>query len=309
MRCLITGGTGSIGSEIARQLHDKGHTVVIYSRQEFGQYELEKTLNGDRVRYFIGDVRDKDRLIKAMRGCDEVYHAAGMKHVASCENNPFEAVQTNVIGSQNIIDAAIDCQVSRCVGISTDKAANPTNVMGTTKKLMERLFSASQFHKGSSGPSFACVRFGNVLGSRGSVVPHWIEQIRRGRAIEVRDPEMTRYMMTIPDAVELVIEAPHTDGTVTVLDMSAARVGDLADAVNHVCGGMLGTIITEPMLGEKQHESLITDAEFCSWSFRVAQRPGYTRAPSGPMESNNARRFSMDELHKMIEGLLDDNLS
>jgi len=181
-RILVTGGTGSIGSMIVKKLLEYNPKQVrVFSRDETKQFELAQTLNaGIKVNFLIGDVRDKERLNMAMENIDIVFHAAALKHVDSCERNPFEAVKTNVQGTQNIIDCAFENKVDKVIGISTDKATDPANVMGCTKLLAEKIMLATYFYKGNRKTKFCFVRFGNVLGSRGSVVPLFIRQAREG---------------------------------------------------------------------------------------------------------------------------------
>lgn len=228
---LVTGGTGSIGSEIVRRvLKYEPKVVRILSRDETKQYELEKELgNREKVRFLIGDVRDKDRLNRAFEGIDIIFHAAAMKHVPACEYNPFEAVKTNVIGTQNVIDSALDNEVEKVISISTDKAASPANTMGATKLLAEKLIIDANFYKGPRKTVFSCVRFGNVMGSRGSVIPLFRKQIQNGGPVTVTDPEMTRFMMSIPQAVDLVFKATKMaqGGEIFIFKMPVVKLGDM----------------------------------------------------------------------------------
>lgn len=211
---LITGGTGSIGSEIVRQLikNFKPKQVRIYSRDESKHYFLQKEIeelnkkNID-IKFLIGDVRDKERLDKAFRNINIVFHVAALKHVPFCEYNPFETVKTNINGTQNVIDLSITHNVEKVIGISTDKAVNPNTIMGISKLMMERMIVSSSSYIGPSKTKFCVVRFGNVLNSRGSVVPLWIEQIKNGKDVTVTDKNMKRFFMTIPEAVSLIFLA------------------------------------------------------------------------------------------------------
>ncbi len=232
-RILVTGGSGSIGSEIVRQLlADRPEVVRVFGQDETQLYWLSESLSGaGPVRFLVGDVRDRSRLARAMKGIDTVFHAAALKHVPLCEYNPFEAVQTNVIGTQNVLDAALDAGVRKLVMISTDKAADPRHVMAATKLLAEKLVAAAS--SWLTGLSAACVRFGNVLGSRGSVVPTVMRQVERGGPVTLTDPRMTRFTMTVQEAVHLVLEAasrPFSGGEVFILKMPALRVADLVRA-------------------------------------------------------------------------------
>ncbi|MDW7776907.1 MAG: UDP-N-acetylglucosamine 4,6-dehydratase family protein [Methanosarcinales archaeon] len=232
---LVTGGTGSIGSEIVRRVlqHDP-NVVRILSRDETKQFELGQELGIlETVRFLIGDVREKDRLTRAFEDIDIVFHVAAMKHVPACEYNPFEAVKTNVLGTQNVIDAALDNEVEKVIAISTDKAASPINTMGATKLLAEKLMIDANLYKGDRKTVFSCVRFGNVIRSRGSVIPLFEKQIQNGGPITVTDPEMTRFMMTIPKAVDLVFKATKMAqaGEIFIFKMPVVRLGDLANVM------------------------------------------------------------------------------
>lgn len=270
-RILVTGGTGSIGSAIVKLLlPHKPKAVRVYSRDESKQFELEQELGtGSRVRFLVGDIRDKERLNMAMEDVNTVFHAAALKHVSSCENNPFEAVKTNVQGTQNVIDCALANDVDKVIGISTDKATDPTNVMGCTKLLAEKIMLASYFYKGMHKTKFCFVRFGNVLGSRGSVVPLFLKQIREGGPMTVTDPNMTRFFMTIHDAVNLVFKAASLmrDREIFILKMPAVKVRDLAKAVlesEKERGGNASGVdikIIGKKNGERMHEKLLTMEE------------------------------------------------
>jgi UDP-N-acetylglucosamine 4,6-dehydratase/5-epimerase len=229
-RILVTGGTGSIGSHIVRQLiAQEPRALRILSRDETKQLYLQEELarSGDlaSVRFLIGDVRDPIRLRRAMEGIDVVFHAAAMKHVPACEYNPFEAVQTNVLGTQNVITAAREASVGRVVAVSTDKACSPENTMGATKLLAERLIAAA--HGFSAGQVLCGVRFGNVIGSRGSLVPIVRQQLREGRPVTLTDSRMTRFMMTMEDAARLVLTAGARahGGEIFILKMPRCACG------------------------------------------------------------------------------------
>ena len=270
-RILVTGGTGSIGSEIVRQLLACEPAVVrVLSRDDTKQAALEESLGrNDRLRYLIGDVRDLYRMRRAMEGVDTVFHAAALKHVPTCEYNPFEAVQTNVLGTQNVVQAALDAKVGRVLVISTDKAVNPVNTMGAAKLLAERIAVAADAWA-RPATRLCAVRFGNVVGSRGSLVPVIAAQVEKGGPVTVTDPRMTRFLMTIADAVGLVLEAGAVaeGGEVFILKMPAVRVGDLIQAIVDVaaprCGKDPASIRTSPIgirAGEKMDEELLTSEE------------------------------------------------
>lgn len=267
---LVTGGTGSIGSEIVRQLLDLGAVVVrIFSRDETKQYHLQEELGSrSNLRYLIGDVRDGSRLRRAMQGIDYVFHAAALKHVPSCEYNPFEAVQTNVYGTQQVLQAALEAGVKRVVTISTDKAVSPVSTMGATKLLAEKIVSSSQ--SWTKGHVLCSVRFGNVLGSRGSITQLVRKQVQRGGPVTLTDPAMTRFMMPIPKAVGLVLEAlcQSRGGEMFILRMPALKVCDLLQVLVEEWSSVLNldpsgveikTIGKRP--GEKLHEALMTAEE------------------------------------------------
>lgn len=231
---LITGGCGSIGSKLVEQVLARNAGVVrVFDNNERALFELESRLEDERLRLLLGDIRDRERLAMAMEGVDVVFHSAALKHVELTEYNPFEAVQTNVQGTQNLIRMALEEEVESFVTVSTDKASNPVSVMGATKLLSERLAISANSYKGSRDTRFGAVRFGNVLGSSGSVVPIFLDQIRSGGPVTVTDPEMTRFIMPISEAAELVLEAHErmTSGEVFVLKMPALRVGTLAEAM------------------------------------------------------------------------------
>lgn len=271
-KILITGGTGTIGQNLTRRLlQEEPEVIRIFSRDEYKQFEMAQDLSGysSKLRFLIGDVRDQQRLIRAMEGIDYVFHCAAMKHVPACEYNPFEAVQTNVMGTQHVIQAALENKVTKVLFTSTDKAISPTNTYGATKLTAERLISAAEFHKGSKSTIFSSVRFGNVMGSRGSVIPLFKKQILEQRKITLTDPNMLRYMMTPSQAIELILKANKlaAGGEVFVLKMPLVRMGDLAEVVIEEITSTYD--ITEYISieeiglrpGEKRFEELLTDDE------------------------------------------------
>lgn len=273
-RVLVTGATGSIGSEVVRQLLvQKPATVRLFSRDEHKQYLLQQELGArgdDDVRYFLGDVRDQSRLVRALEGVDYVFHCAAYKHVPFCEYNSFEAVKTNVIGTQNVIDASIAQGVSRVLLVSTDKAASPSSVMGATKLLAEKMMTSATHLAGARDIRFASVRFGNVLASRGSVLPLFCRQIRQGGPVTITHPDMARFFMSIPQATELTFRAMERmeGGELFILKMPVVRLGDLIAVLIEELAPRLGkkasdietkVIGTRP--GEKLHELLMTNEE------------------------------------------------
>ena len=269
---LITGGTGSIGSELCRELIKfEPKQIRIYSRDDTKQFQLEQELREyTNLRYLIGDVRDRVRLFRATEGIDLIFHVAALKHVGSCEYNPFEAIKTNVIGTENIIDAAIENKVQYFLLVSTDKATNPTNTMGVTKLLAERLTVAANLHKGYAKTLFSAVRFGNVFGSRGSVVQLFIRQILEDKKITITDPEMTRYFMTIKEATQFVLSSMMMSigGEIFIKKMSAVKTGELAKGIIKAVSeeynlnkDELKTEIIGTKPGERTHELLLTSEE------------------------------------------------
>jgi len=271
-KIMVTGGTGSIGSEIVRRvLQYEPKVVRILSRDESKQFELEQEIGHlENVRFLIGDVRDKDRLNRAFEDIDIVFHAAAMKHVPACEYNPFEAVKTNVVGTQNVIDAAFDNDVGKVIAISTDKAASPINTMGATKLLAEKLIIDANFYKGHRKTVFSCVRFGNVMGSRGSVIPLFEKQIKNGGPVTVTYPEMTRFMMTIPQAVDLVFKATKMTrgGEIFIFKMPVVKLGDMANVMIKNLAPRYGYKPKDIQIdiigirnGEKMYEHLMNEEE------------------------------------------------
>ncbi len=260
---LITGGTGSFGKKFIETVlnnYPEVERVVVFSRDEFKQFEmsnLSQFQGSKKLRYFIGDVRDKDRLIRAFDGIDIVIHAAALKQVPACEYNPFEAVKTNVIGAQNIIDSAIDRGVKKVVALSTDKACSPVNLYGATKLCSDKLFIAGNVYAGSKNTRFSVVRYGNVAGSRGSVIPFFQKLIKSGATeLPITDDRMTRFWLKLEQAVEMVIEGLETmsGGELYVKKIPSIKVTDLAKAM----APNLPTKIIGIRPGEKIHEMMIS---------------------------------------------------
>ena len=260
---LVTGGTGSFGKKFTEiMLRDfQPKKLIIFSRDELKQHEMRQVYpdtDDSPMRYFIGDVRDQERLYRAFSGVDIVVHAAALKQVPACEYNPFEAVQTNIIGAKNVIDAAIDCGVKKVMAISTDKAVNPINLYGATKLCAEKLFVQSNSYSGKGGARFSCTRYGNVVGSRGSVVPLFKKQRASGR-VTITDERMTRFWITLEQGVRFVIRCVEQmqGGEVFVPKIPSMRIVDLAEAMAPGCG--VDSIGIRP--GEKLHEVLVARDE------------------------------------------------
>jgi UDP-N-acetylglucosamine 4,6-dehydratase len=270
---LVTGGTGSIGSELVRRVLKFEPSVVrVFSNDENAQFEMEQELKdyGSCLRFLVGDVRDKERLERAIKNIDIVFHAAALKHVPLCEYNPFEAIKTNVLGTQNLLEVAIDENVEKVVTISTDKAVNPVNVMGATKLLAERLTIAANYYRGLKKTVFSCVRFGNVLASRGSVVQTFEKQIRKCGPLTLTDPEMVRFVMSMDRAVDLVLKAAQiAKGEETfIFKMPALRITELAEVMIEKIAPTCGFKPEEVEIrligkrkGEKLYEELMTEEE------------------------------------------------
>jgi UDP-N-acetylglucosamine 4,6-dehydratase len=301
---LVTGGTGSFGSTMVRKLLDTDvREVRVLSRDELKQHELRQALDDSRVRFYLGDVRDEDSVRRATRGVDFVFHAAALKQVPSCEFFPLEAVRTNILGSANVIEAADANGVQSVVCLGTDKAAYPVNAMGMSKALMEKVAQAFARNNPTARTTVSTVRYGNVMMSRGSVIPLFIEQLRRGQPMTVTDPLMTRFLMSLDDAVLLVEHAfEHArPGDLFIRKAPASTVGDLAAAVAQLLG-------TEPSLqvigtrhGEKLYETLATREELS----RADDQGEYLRVDvdardlnySEYFEEGDVRESQMDDYH------------
>lgn len=268
---LVTGGMGSIGKEIVKSLLKFNPKAVrVLDINETALFDLEQELNTSKIRAFLGDIRDKSRLKRAIEGVDIVFHAAALKHVPLCEYNPFEAVKTNVVGTQNLIDVALDEGIEKFITVSTDKAVNPVNVMGATKLLAERLTISANLYKGDRKTAFSVVRFGNVLNSRGSILPLLKEQLKNGKNITLTHPEMTRFIMSISDAVNLVLKSCTLakGGEIFILKMPSVRIKDLIEVVIEELALKYGynpknikIEIIGKRPGEKLYEELIVEEE------------------------------------------------
>ena len=268
-KILVTGGVGSIGSQLVKRLLNLNPAIVrILDNNETGLFDIEQELHSNKIRTLVGDIRDRDRLNVAMDGIDYVFHASALKHVPLCEYNPFDAVKTNVLGTQNVLEAALTQEVEKVINISTDKAVNPTNVMGATKLLAERLTISANYYRGDKRTVFSSVRFGNVLNSRGSVIPLFLKQIKEGGPVTITDKRMTRFFMDIPTAVDLIITANIFAGgkEIIILKMPAINIFDLANVMIEQYAPKFGrapediTInIVGKRNGEKLFEELVTE--------------------------------------------------
>lgn len=264
---LVTGGTGSIGSEIVRQLLTRNPKQIrVYARDEFKHFLLQQELSNEKkIEYIIGDIRDPSRVQQVVNGCDFIFHTAAMKHISFCENNPTEAIKTNIIGSQNILESAIKSKVSNVIAISTDKAANPTTFMGKTKQIVEGLFTSQHPDWENNKTIFSVVRLGNIMNSKGSVVPLWIDQIRKGLDITLTDKRMTRYLMEVDEAAKLIIEAglAHKGREIFVIKMKDKNIYNLANEIidKYGNGKKIDIKIIGRRYGEKLKEELLTKEE------------------------------------------------
>ena len=264
-KILITGGTGSLGHALTKRLLNTDATTIRFRRRnENNQLNLEANVKEDRLRFLLGDVRDSDRLSRAMEAVDIVFHTAALKHVPKIEYNPFEGIKTNVIGSQNVIDACVQQNVEKVVAISTDKATSPLNVYGATKTLMEKLFVAANTFSTPEKhrTKFITVRYGNVLGSSGSVVPIFIDQIKNKKKVTITDPQMTRFSITMDEALEFILKATEIGkgSEIFIPKMKAYSIMDIKNVLVELLGDT-GSETIGVRVGEKMHEILINRDE------------------------------------------------
>jgi len=291
---LITGGTGSFGNAILRRFIDSDlHEIRIFSRDEKKQDDMRKKYNDSKLKFYVGDVRDYQSVLSAVRGVDFIYHAAALKQVPSCEFHPLEAVKTNVLGTENVLEAAINCGVKRVVCLSTDKAVYPINAMGISKAMMEKVTVAKS--RSSNSTVINVTRYGNVMASRGSVIPLFAQQIRAGQPITITDPNMTRFMMTLDDAVDLVLYAFQNGqpGEIFVQKAPSATVEVLVKALTELLGvpehpiNIIGT-----RHGEKLFEALLSREEMVS----AQDLDGYYRVPPDLRDLNYGKFVDQGEV-------------
>jgi|SaaInlStandDraft_2_1057019.scaffolds.fasta_scaffold84639_2 FlaA1/EpsC-like NDP-sugar epimerase len=314
---LITGGSGSIGSYLTESLLETNcKSIRILSNNEYELYNLEKKFSySKKLRLFLGDIRDKNRLRVATEGVDIVFHAAALKHVPICEFNPFDAVQTNVIGTQNIIESSIQSNVEKFVFISTDKAASPLSTLGATKLLAERLtISAMAYRKSLTKPIMYCIRFGNVIGTKGSVLELFLDQVKRGDPLTITNNEMTRFTMTKKDAINLILSTVEIakGGEIFVLKMKALKILDLAKSIISLYSKIPKThqiIETKIREGEKLHESLIANDEISRFkdfgNMYVIPPPNsneydHLETLQNSYSSNDNNMMTIEEIQKML---------
>jgi UDP-N-acetylglucosamine 4,6-dehydratase/5-epimerase len=290
---LITGGTGSFGNAVLRRFLDSDlREIRIFSRDEKKQDDMRKRYNSPKLKFYIGDVRDPQSVMNAVRGVDHIYHAAALKQVPSCEFHPLEAVKTNVLGTENVLEAAIQCGVKRAVVLSTDKAVYPINAMGISKAMMEKVAVAKS--RSSSQTVINVTRYGNVMASRGSVIPLFIEQIRAGKPITITDPSMTRFMMTLDDAVDLVLYAfEHGQpGEIFVQKAPAATIEVLAKALTALVGKPEHEVrVIGTRHGEKLYEALLSREEMVA----AEDLGGYYRVPPDLRDLNYVKFVEQGE--------------
>lgn len=287
---MITGGTGSFGHTVLKRfLNTAVREIRIFSRDEKKQEDMRIALANDKVKFYIGDVRDYDSLRQAMVGVDYIFHAAALKQVPSCEFYPMEAVRTNVLGTENVLNAAIASGVQRVVVLSTDKAVYPINAMGISKAMSEKLMVAKSRMIPANGPVICATRYGNVMASRGSVIPLFVDQLRTGGALTVTDPEMTRFLMSLEDSVDLVLHAfEHgQQGDLFVQKAPASTVGDLAEALKQLFGKKNDVKVIGTRHGEKLYESLVSREEMA----KAEDMGRYYRIPADNRDLNYNKYF------------------
>jgi UDP-N-acetylglucosamine 4,6-dehydratase len=287
---MITGGTGSFGNAVLTRFLDTAvREIRIFSRDEKKQEDMRIALNNPKLKFYIGDVREYSSVVDAMKGVDYVFHAAALKQVPSCEFYPMEAVRTNVLGAENVMNAAIASGVRRVVVLSTDKAVYPVNAMGISKAMMEKLMVAKSRMRGDDETVLCATRYGNVMASRGSVIPLFIEQIKTGKPMTVTDPSMTRFLMSLDDSVDLVLHAfEHgRQGDIFVQKAPASTVGDLAVALRELFGSSTELRVIGTRHGEKLYESLLSREEMA----HADDMGRYYRVPADDRDLNYNKYF------------------
>lgn len=293
---LITGGTGSFGNAVLnRFLHSDFAEIRIFSRDEKKQEDMRIALNNDKVKFYIGDVRNYDSVHDALRGVDYVFHAAALKQVPSCEFYPMEALRTNVLGAENVMRAAISNEVKRCVVLSTDKAVYPINAMGISKAMMEKVMVANSRLCDPGKTVLSATRYGNVMASRGSVIPLFLGQFQAGKPLTITDPNMTRFLMSLEESVDLVLYAFENakSGDIFVQKAPASTVGVLAQAMNELLRRENIIKIIGTRHGEKLYESLVSREEMA----RADDMGGYYRIPADSRDLNYNKYFFEGETH------------
>jgi UDP-glucose 4-epimerase len=288
---LITGGTGSFGKAMcARLLQFKVKEIRIFSRDEKKQDDMRRELNNHKLKFYLGDIRDKVSLKTAVSNSEYIFHAAALKQVPSCEFYPMEAVRTNILGTENVLNAAIQNNVKKVIVLSTDKAVYPINAMGISKAMMEKLMIAKANSCKNNKTTLCATRYGNVMGSRGSVIPLFINLIKKGKPLTITDPEMTRFMMSLEDSVNLVMYAlKHANqGDIFIQKAPAATVADIANVINEIFGKKVKIKIIGTRHGEKLFESLLSREEM----FQAKDMGNFYRIPSDNRDLNYAKYFA-----------------
>lgn len=288
---LITGGTGSFGNAVTKRFLDTDiKEIRIFSRDEKKQDDMRRIYKNDKLKFYIGDVRDIQSIKNAMHGVDYIFHAAALKQVPSCEFFPLEAVKTNIIGTDNVLTAAIEYGVRKVVCLSTDKAAYPINAMGISKAMMEKVFIAKSKTVDSNRTLICGTRYGNVMASRGSVIPLFIEQIKSGQPLTVTNPDMTRFLMNLDEAVELVLYAFENAeaGDIFVQKSPASTIGDLAQAIKELFNADNAIKIIGTRHGEKRYETLLTKEEY----IKAEDMGNYFRVPADKRDLNYDKYFN-----------------
>jgi UDP-N-acetylglucosamine 4,6-dehydratase/5-epimerase len=308
---MITGGTGSFGNTVlSRFLNTDVKEIIVFSRDEKKQEDMRIMLDNKKVKFYIGDTRDYNSIAQAMVGVDYVFHAAALKQVPSCEFYPMEAVKTNVLGTENVLNAAIANSVKRVILLSTDKAVYPINAMGISKAMAEKVLVAKSRTVRDGGPVFCATRYGNVMASRGSVIPLFIEKIKAGLPLTVTDPDMTRFLMSLEDSVDLVIYAFKygQQGDIFVQKAPASTIAVLAEAVQEIFSSNVPTKVIGTRHGEKLYESLVSREEIA----KAEDMGGYYRIPAdnrdlnynkfildGQIEVNQSEDYTSHNTHRL----------
>jgi len=327
-KILVTGGVGSIGNNLVKKLLALDPAIIrVFDNNETGLFDLEQELHSEKIRILLGDIRDKDRLNMAMEGIDLVFHTSALKHVPLCEYNPFDAVKTNVLGTQNVLEAALSNGVKKVINVSTDKAVSPTNVMGATKLLAERLTISANYYSGKNRTVFSSVRFGNVLNSRGSVIPLFRKQIMEGGPVTITDKRMTRFFMEISSASDLILQAGEIakGREIFILKMPALRIADLAEAMIEEYAPQYGyrpDAIPLKIIGKRNGEKLYEDLMAEEEAERAYERndmfliiphtlsheapldpaimDGFKKTKKGSFSSQDAHLVDKEELKRII---------
>lgn len=293
-RFLITGGTGSFGSTVCKNLLKKNvKEIIIFSRDENKQYQMRREINESKVSFLIGDIRDYDSVLEACENVDFVFHAAALKQVPSCEFHPIEAVKTNILGTENLLRASILRGIKKVILLSTDKAVYPINAMGISKAMMEKLMLSKSMQDDNNKTTFCATRYGNVICSRGSVIPLFVNQIKNNEPITITDPEMTRYLMTLDESVELVMHAFNKGlpGDIFVQKSPSCTLNDLATALKNIFDYKKDNLIIGTRHGEKLYESLLSREEMA----RVHDHGKFFRLPSDNRSLNYENFYEVGE--------------